>query len=663
MLIKGIKLENFRQFKDASLKLATGEDGKNVTIIYGENGTGKTTFEQAFLWCLYGETSFSEKSLLNKDVERELMPGASASVVVTLDVEYNQTAYEIRREQTYTLTPSGTLKNDWSKVKLTETNEDGISEIIPTTENDFRINQILPKELSTYFFFDGERIDKMSKAIVNQNKSNEFQQAVKGLLGLQAFENAIAHLGNRNGVIKQYESKLKKSNSGELPLLYKKKDEIEARIKGQETIISNCQEEIEAAEEEITKKELSLKDFQESKELQSKKEAYEREIQNLEKQIRQNQKEILNDFHRSTESMFSMKLIEDSLSSVEGINIQDVNLNIDETIIKQLLQRGRCICGHEIREGSEEYRTLNELLDYLPPKEIGALVKDFKTEAKNRVHHYSDITESLGQKAKRIEDHRQRIIHLNNEIHHINEKLKGEDVRKEVRQATEDIEFYKKQVKIKRVAENDANQKIGGLKNELKTLESKINNFTNLDEINKKTIAYKEIAEDLYASFDKEYKTQEEKVRNELQRSINEIFNQIYEGDLALTIQENYQVKVRAYNYVGNVETSTAQSIAVIFAFIAGIIKMARDKQKEDEVATTEPYPLIMDAPLSALDEKRIKAVSTTLPSIAEQILIFIKDVDGKIAEEYMNERIGARYSFEKITEFDTQLRSGGLNV
>lgn len=150
-----------------------------------------------------------------------------------------------------------------------------------------------------------------------------------------------------------------------------------------------------------------------------------------------------------------------------------------------------------------------------------------------------------------------------------------------------------------------------------------------------------------------------------MSHNINEIFKQIYEGDLSLTIQDNYQVKVHAYDYTGNVETSTAQSIAVVFAFIAGIIKMARDKQlNSDEIATTtEPYPLIMDAPLSALDEKRIKAVSTTLPAIAEQILIFIKDVDGKIAEEYMKDRIGARYSFEKITEFYTQLHLGGKNV
>ena len=63
MLIKSIRLQNFRQFRDCSIRFATGEDGRNVTICLGDNGSGKTTFEQAFFWVLYGETSFADKIL------------------------------------------------------------------------------------------------------------------------------------------------------------------------------------------------------------------------------------------------------------------------------------------------------------------------------------------------------------------------------------------------------------------------------------------------------------------------------------------------------------------------------------------------------------------------------------------------------------------------
>ena len=50
MLLKSIRLSNFRQFQDASMTFADGKNGKNVTLIIGDNGTGKTTFAKAFLW-------------------------------------------------------------------------------------------------------------------------------------------------------------------------------------------------------------------------------------------------------------------------------------------------------------------------------------------------------------------------------------------------------------------------------------------------------------------------------------------------------------------------------------------------------------------------------------------------------------------------------------
>lgn len=126
------------------------------------------------------------------------------------------------------------------------------------------------------------------------------------------------------------------------------------------------------------------------------------------------------------------------------------------------------------------------------------------------------------------------------------------------------------------------------------------------------------------------------------------------------TIDDKYHISVYATDYEGDVETSTAQSISVIFAFITAIIKMARENRNAtDENAkllSAEPYPLVMDAPLSAFDKRRIKTVCTALPETAEQVIIFIKDTDGELAEEYMGDRIGSRHRFEKKNEFETVL-------
>lgn len=70
---------------------------------------------------------------------------------------------------------------------------------------------------------------------------------------------------------------------------------------------------------------------------------------------------------------------------------------------------------------------------------------------------------------------------------------------------------------------------------------------------------------------------------------------------------------------------------------------MARQSQNpENEMLVSEPYPLVMDAPLSAFDKARIRTVCDALPNVAEQVIIFIKDTDGELAETYMGVRLAA---------------------
>ena len=112
MLLESIKLHNFRQFRDESIDFAQGENGKNVTIIIGENGTGKTTFAQAFFWCMYGETEFSDKTILNKVVAAEIRAGQEERVKVTLSLRHGEVGYTLIREQVYRKYYNNNVKGD-----------------------------------------------------------------------------------------------------------------------------------------------------------------------------------------------------------------------------------------------------------------------------------------------------------------------------------------------------------------------------------------------------------------------------------------------------------------------------------------------------------------------------------------------------------------------
>ena len=112
MQLKSIKLENFRQFRNESMEFAQGDDGRNVTIILGENGTGKTTFAQAFSWCLYGETDFKDKTVLSKQVFKEMHLGEDRTIKVTLCHRHGTEEYTYVRKKRYLKKNSGRIKED-----------------------------------------------------------------------------------------------------------------------------------------------------------------------------------------------------------------------------------------------------------------------------------------------------------------------------------------------------------------------------------------------------------------------------------------------------------------------------------------------------------------------------------------------------------------------
>ena len=69
---------------------------------------------------------------------------------------------------------------------------------------------MLPKELSRFFFFDGEQIRVMSEDI-DKGKSKDFKEAVQGLVGLIGMQNALRHMkpsSSLNTVIGYYEKQI-----------------------------------------------------------------------------------------------------------------------------------------------------------------------------------------------------------------------------------------------------------------------------------------------------------------------------------------------------------------------------------------------------------------------------------------------------------------------
>ena len=663
MLLESIKLENFRQFRNEYIEFAQGSDGKNVTIIIGDNGTGKTTFAQAFFWCMYGETEFSDKNMLNKLVAAEMKPGQESKVQVTLKLTHGNVSYTLMREQTYRKDDSNRIKGDNTVFDIAIKDANGNTSYVKKTLCEGEVKSILPKELSRYFFFDGERIEKMSKDISTGKKATDFAEAVKGLLGLNAMFSAIQHFNPRikNSVINSYESSYSAGSNTKIQEYTRTIEHCKEEISRIDVRLEELENQIEQATSRKAEKVEEIKQYAEGEELQRQKEKLLQRIETAKASRSTVIKEISRSFNANMSSFFSASLILRSLNFLSGKDFagKDIPFMHAKTI-EYLLKQKVCICGTHLDEGSVPYNKVKELIDFLPPQSISTTISDFKKESKRRANSrqdlFSDVRDKLAVISKQDED----LIELNDDLHAIEGKLSGGDVRGKVRAINSEIQLCDQTIKKSQTERDQLLIKKGGFEKEAGRADTERRNLTLLDDKNKKIEIYKAYAERIYKELQAVYVSSEAEIRRKLETTINEIFKTIYEGGLSLTIDEKYHISVYADDYDGDVETSTAQSISVIFAFITGIIKMARENRnatdEDAKLLSSEPYPLVMDAPLSAFDKRRIKTVCESLPNTAEQVIIFIKDTDGELAEEYMGDKIGSRHHFDKKNEFETIL-------
>lgn len=665
MLLQSIKLVNFRQFIDEQIAFADGSDGKNVTIILGENGTGKTTFAQAFFWCMYGETEFSDKMMLNRLVANRLLAGQTAVVSVMLKLTHGDNAYTLTRQQTYTKEVSGNLKASNTVFDILRRDRSGNTTTIKPTLRESEVYSILPKEISRYFFFDGERIERMSKDISSHKKATDFADAVRSLLGLKGMESAIKHLnpGSKTSVVGVYEASYDPRSNATIAELTRTINECKDKIAQIDSRIEELDKQIELAKARREQKIGELKQYEDGEKLQKQKEDLERSIAAAKKARSNMIKVICSAFSANFGSFFSAWMIQKAMLMLKDKDFAGKDIpHMHGDTIEYLLNQGVCICGTHLTEGSIPYDKVHSLIDFLPPKSLSSNISDFKKASTRRVSAFqqTDLMESIAENLSVISQQDDDITNYTEDLHAIEGKLSGSDVRDKVRSINAEIQQCAALIASSNLERDKKLGERGDAVGQMERADSRRGQLALLDEKNKKIEIYKDYAERIYRELVEFYNRSEAEVRCRLQETINDIFKQIYEGGLSLTIDEKYHISVYAEDYAGSVETSTAQSISVIFAFIAGIIKMARENRnaesEEEKLLSSEPYPLVMDAPLSAFDKRRIKTVCTALPEVAEQVVIFIKDTDGDLAEEHMGERIGSRHRFDKLNEFETKL-------
>lgn len=648
MLIKSIEIKNFRQFKDIKLSFSI-DSQKNVSIISGNNGAGKTTLAEAFTWCLYGEISNTKNDLLNKEKIKELQEGYSTDIVVKIKLEHEKVKYEIIRKQTFLKNKYGGVTSSKQSKEVLKTLENGITVPVMESGIDDEIDRILPKNLSRYFFSSGERIDSMGKSLEKGGKNSDFSQAVKSLLGLAPFIEAKDHLSI---VQKKYKDSCQTNGDEEIIKLKENIVKREAILKKNEIRLKEIEEIIETKKRIIENNSKELSKYEETKETEERIKKSMKLKEEQEKFKFDYEKDIIKLINRDILDYMSQYYIKEAKKNLEKYDFADKDIpNLHSKTIDYLIKRGYCLCGHKIEENSEEYKTLIKLKDDLPPNSIGISVNNFIKDSRSRILK-DDFYKNIKNKYKRIETVKRNILDYETDIENLKKKLLGNELQNKIRQLSN--ERNNAELEIKKLSSERDKILIdkGRFEREVKGLESKLEKEQLKYRENRRILFYKKYVDSIYEKISEELDDKEKKLRNELEKEVDTIFNFIYNGGLHIAIDDKYNISTTE-----NINISTGQSQAIILSFIAGIIKLAKENMNEEkEEIYTQAYPLVMDAPLSVFDKTVIKNICDLIPNIAEQVIIFIKDVDGEIAERYMQEKIGMKAKLIKINEHHTKI-------
>lgn len=661
MLLKSLLIKDFRQFKgEQRINFAT-DSNQNVTMIMGDNGTGKTTLAQVFTWCLYGETTFEDKIYLCKVTSAQMLPNTEETVRAELTLEHSSIEYTIISEQRYRKDASGAIRATGQRsFVIMFKKPDGTREYVKELETEIRMKEILPRELSKYFFFDGERIGNMSKEI-KRGRSQEFAGAVRSLLGLSAYTSALKHLKDRGrtNVLASYEESYDARSDSKITDYSRQIADLIDKIEKIDSRLTEIEDEKVLLQDKCTDLNERIAKNKQSEELARQKADLIAKRERLIASRATRLSSILKSFNSGAPSYFAKKMMRDALQALSEADKLDKGIPyINDKTIQFLIDRKKCICGEDVIAGNDAFSALTAILEYIPPKSIGNMIGEFVGKCEERNRAVADFYDKFCEDYRLYIEFDDTKAGYDDDIHKIEQQLEGlESVG--ILQA--DLSRYERTIGQLDKEKEDIILRKGGYITKQRELEAQRQELANKDDTNRKIEIYRAYAQYMFDKLSEEYLVKETEMREALQATVNELFQNIYNGGFSLSLDEKYNIQInvidQAAGFAEDIETSTAQSISVIFAFIAGVIKMARlSRQAENAMLVSEPYPLVMDAPLSAFDKTRIKTVCETLPAVAEQVIIFIKDTDGDLAEENLGSRVGQRYVFDKKNEFEAYI-------
>lgn len=604
-LIK-LKISNFRQFYGTQEIEFSTDLAKNVTLIHGENNGGKTALLNALRWCLYEETTenlLDPGELLNKHARSKKTNNFS----VVLLLSHNNKLYEVNRAKSRTASSS--------RLNVYEI-KDGCYAESPEKNPNLFINTFLPREMSEYFFYQGEGTGTLN----SQNDFSHINDAIDKVLGLTVANKTINHL---KSIKSTYEKELKQFDTT---------NELSDSIANKEALSSN----LEKFKNELIRLEAELlnsnKNYEEqiSKLARFNKTSIEEHINNRAKKDK-----LLSDLKRELENIISNKsrnistwvksAFSESLGKVDlaAINTEELNktsrYSVDKNLLKEIIENSECLCGTHVDESNDAGKLIKELSKFSVDHKLKNRWLRAK-ELKKQLEEIKTPTKIMTSTLSKIDGFQENIEDLNAEIEELSVLIKDSDIsdikeietaknlaHKKYQKLSEDIPILKRRIDTSTI--------------DLKDCEQRINKLTLHQPQAQKIKKLANACEEIIKLYKQSIETSKDGVDSILLRKMQDFFSQVaFNG---YTVRKDSKGGTFTWVIVDKegkkVAAGNGYQAMLSISFIIALIQFSNGRVN---------------------DKRHLLTPGTVAPFIADSILAFISGDNGRELLKYIAESV-----------------------
>ena len=606
MILNKVSIRNFRQYRKADINFAKG-DGKNFTIIQGNNGTGKTTLLNALSWCLYGDEihdygDAAAMTICNNKAANLAYVGEDIEVSVELEFIDDGEYLSFHRVQGFRKNNNGVSRNSRLD-KFVVKQQDGTD--VPIRTNPYYIiERKIPEEIEDYFFFDGARLSEYFQKTKNDNIKN----AVFSLSQLNLLKNSFTNLPK----VKDKYISDQKAIAPKLGKAAELVNEYEKSIEKAEIRKQKASEENEIYEREIKEIDQQLIDRKSSDVEKDvlRNGQLDREIRKLNKKI--SDLEVKRTKHVLTKYPFVM-------SYQSFINFLDkgeesrekgyIPPKFKKSFIEDLLKEGKCICGTDLNVDIEHRKALEKLLEETNPltdsaEELTVALNQVKEVIVKDIKKFKSISLKIHTELR----------DLNNELDELIEEKKDIESHLQANPIEEIRDLSIKREKIENLIKTN-NQIISNTSSEIDRLSKKLGEQRKLlnkekklakdyDDLNSKI----EFCEKAIPALKDIYDELKEDIRVKVQDLTKEKFVKISWKDeefVDIIINKDYEVFIE--NSLGQLERpgdlSDGEKLSLGLCFMSALHNISGFD-----------LPIIMDTPLGNLDVDMRHNIAEFLP-------------------------------------------------